>query len=981
MVRKSKWLFLSIVVGLFFVACSMSAFNTDQSVKAESGVMSSRAVAAPTADSKRITGYFCEWGIYSAHDSYLVTDIPFDKLTHINYAFIGINPSTLAVDVLDPFATLEKMYPGEAWDSPYAGNLGMLRKKKLEYPNLSVLLSVGGWTRSNGFHAAAATAQTRQTSVSNLVAFMVEQGMDGLDIDWEYPGVDRAKDPNDQYDMGAPGGPEDTENYTLFLKELREQLDAQGLKDNRYYQLTVAVGIGYDKIAVTNPGDYYQYVDMINLMTYDMHGGFESTIGHQAPLYTNPADTHEPENVEKYNVDWAVNEFLRLGVPASKLSLGIPFYSRGWDNVSGGWDVDGNGTSDGMFGTGGATLAGSWGIGGQGPYFDMAALEGTAGWEKYTDPISKVSWLYNRTKAVLYTYDDPTSISVKVDYAIAKQLGGIMYWELDGDDWHNGNPLISLIHNKFNTNAPADTVAPSNPGAITVGTVTQNSVALSWGAATDNNAVTGYKISYSAAGQSNGSVVVSGTSKVVTGLAASSTYNFSIVALDAAGNQSVTPVTKSAVTSDPIVDTEAPSEPTNVVVGTVTETSISLSWTASTDNVGVTGYEVLNGTTVVASSTTTSATVTGLTKNTTYTFTVRAKDAAGFKSISSASVSAKTPDVVGPATGAPGGPAIAQTTWNGEANYSIKMNMWWGNNGTLYELLENGTVVYSEVLVDNSPASQSITVNLTNKANGTYEYVGRLTNSFGSTSSATLSYTVTQGSNVTDTEAPSAPGLVTASSITSGSADLSWGASTDNVAVTSYALSWVGGSAIASSTSSTLSGLAPSTAYTVSITAKDAAGNVSPATTVSFTTLVAATDNEAPSAPSAVTASAITTTSADLSWGASSDNVGVVSYALSWAGGSATASTTSASINGLTASTAYTVTVIAKDAAGNVSTSSTVAFTTSEEASGTEWVLLGSYTAGEVVTYLGSSYKAMVTHVAYAQEWNPAAAATLWQAL
>lgn len=978
MIQKNKWLLLAIALVVFFAACSMPASNSDKFVAGEDGAIASKAAAAPPANGKRVVGYFVEWGIYDAHNNYLVTDIPFDKLTHINYAFIGINPSNFSVEMYDPFASIEKVYAGEPWDTPYKGNLGMLQKMKLEYPHVKTLISVGGWTKSHGFHTAAMTASSRATTASNLVAFMVQYGMDGVDIDWEYPGIDRPADPNDTYDKGAPGGPEDTINFTLLMKEIREQLDAQGLTDGKYYELTAAVGIGYDKIALTNPGDYAQYMDAINLMTYDMHGGFETVIGHQAPLFPNPADTHEPLIVEKYNIEWPIQEFIRLGVPASKLTLGIPFYSRGWDNVSGGWDVDGNGTPDGMFGNGGGGLAGAWGPGGQGPYFDMLALEGTAGWEKYTDPVSKVSWLYNRTRAELYTYDDPTSVGIKVDYALAQQLGGIMYWELDGDDFRNGNPLINIIYNKV---FPTDTVKPSSPGAITVGTVTQNSAALSWGAATDNNAVTGYRIDYSAAGQSNGSVIVSGTSTVVTGLAASSTYNFSIVALDGAGNQSVTPVTASAVTSDPIVDTEAPSQPANVAVGTVTETSISLSWTASSDNVGVTGYDVLNGTTVVASSTTTSATVTGLTKNTTYTFTVVAKDAAGLKSIPSSSVSATTPDVVGPATGVPGGPSIAQTTWNGEANFAIKMNMWWGNNGTFYELLEDGAVVYSEVLVDNSPASQSITVNLTNKANGTYQYVGRLTNSYGSTSSSTLSYTVTKGSTVVDTEAPSVPGAASASSVTSGGAALSWGVSTDNVAVTSYALSWTGGSTTASSTSAALSGLASSTAYTVSITAKDAAGNESAATTVSFTTLEEIVDNEAPSVPGAASAASVTDSSAAISWGVSTDNVGVVSYALSWTGGSATATTNSASVDGLSALTAYTVSITALDAAGNVSTATTVTFTTLEGQTGTEWVHMGSYTVGDVVTYLGSSYEAMVTHTAYAVSWNPADAPTLWRAL
>ena len=82
-----------------------------------------------------------------------------------------------------------------------------------------------------------------------------------------------------------------------------------------------------------------------------------------------------PEMREKYNIDWAVKKFISEGVPASKIVVGLPFYSRGWNNVSGGLDFDGDGVGDGMFGTGGSTLSGKWGVGGQSPYFAVKALE------------------------------------------------------------------------------------------------------------------------------------------------------------------------------------------------------------------------------------------------------------------------------------------------------------------------------------------------------------------------------------------------------------------------------------------------------------------------------------------------------------------------------------------------------------------------------------------------------------------------------
>ncbi|MDQ0890895.1 chitodextrinase/beta-mannanase [Paenibacillus sp. V4I9] len=101
-------------------------------------------------------------------------------------------------------------------------------------------------------------------------------------------------------------------------------------------------------------------------------------------------------------------------------------------------------------------------------------------------------------------------------------------------------------------------------------------------------------------------------------------------------------LTGMAILSSAGADTQAPSTPTNLIVKSKTSTSVSLSWTASTDNVGVTGYDIYNGNTIVGSTTIPSFTVTGLVAGTAYSFSVRAKDAAGNQSLNSASISVTT---------------------------------------------------------------------------------------------------------------------------------------------------------------------------------------------------------------------------------------------------------------------------------------------------------------------------------------------------
>jgi chitodextrinase len=170
----------------------------------------------------------------------------------------------------------------------------------------------------------------------------------------------------------------------------------------------------------------------------------------------------------------------------------------------------------------------------------------------------------------------------------------------------------------------ADTQAPSNPSSLAASNITQTTVDLSWNASTDNVGVTGYDIY-------QGNTVlgsVAGTSANITGLTESTAYSFRVRAKDAAGNISGYSNTVNVTTATP-PDIQAPSAPASLSASNVTDTTVDLSWNASTDNVGVTGYDVYQGNTVLGTVTGTSANVTGLTVATAYSFRVRAKDAAG----------------------------------------------------------------------------------------------------------------------------------------------------------------------------------------------------------------------------------------------------------------------------------------------------------------------------------------------------------------
>ncbi|MGN8245599.1 glycoside hydrolase family 6 protein [Cellulomonas soli] len=246
---------------------------------------------------------------------------------------------------------------------------------------------------------------------------------------------------------------------------------------------------------------------------------------------------------------------------------------------------------------------------------------------------------------------DPTFVSPK----LANQLTGATPNAPLAGQWFE-EQFVTLVKNAYPAitggTTPGDTTAPSVPTGLSAGTPTATTVPLSWSASTDEaggSGVSGYQVY-------RGTTLVAttaSTSYTVTGLTASTAYSFTVRAKDVAGNVSA-PSSALAVTTAAggPVDSTAPSVPTGLTVGTVTASSVPLTWNASSDGVGgsgVAGYDVYRGTTLVASTTSTSYTVTGLSAGTTYSFAVRAKDVAGNVSALSAAVSATTTTV--PAAG------------------------------------------------------------------------------------------------------------------------------------------------------------------------------------------------------------------------------------------------------------------------------------------------------------------------------------------
>ena len=478
--------------------------------------------------------------------------------------------------------------------------------------------------------------------------------------------------------------------------------------------------------------------------------------------------------------------------------------------------------------------------------------------------------------------------------------------------------------------APADTTAPTTPGNFHVTSTTVGSISVAWNPSTDNVGVTGYGVYRD--GALDGST--NSTAYTISGLACGGTYILALDAYDAAGNHSArATLTTSTSACPPATDTAAPSTPTAVHATGATPTSVTIAWTASTDNVGVAGYTAYDETATAGTTTSTSYTISGLLCGATYNLSVDAFDAAGNRS-SKATISSTTNACAAPPppadTQAPTTPTnlavISATTTSITVGWSASSD----NVGvTGYGLYRGGSSTGSTTSTSATFSGLSCGSAYV-LAVDAYDAAGNRSNQ------ATITASASPCPPASDTQAPTVPGSLHVTGATGSSITVAWTASTDNVGVSGYGLYRAGSSTgSTTTTSATFSGLACGTTYTLGVDAYDAAGNRSAQATVSSPTSACpppppTTDTTAPTVPGNLATTGATTTSISVSWSASTDNVGVTGYGL-YRGGTSTGSTTStsASFTGLTCGTAYTLAVDAYDAAGNRSGKSSITASTS----------------------------------------------------
>jgi chitinase len=310
------------------------------------------------------------------------------SLTRINYAFANIEDG--------------RMVTGFSED---ARNFAFLTALKRQNASLTVLVSVGGWLWSTNFSNVSLTSQSRKVFIQSVVDFLARYDLDGLDIDWEYPGM---------VGSGHPFRAEDKENFTLLLKELRQRFDRETKRNHRKLYLTIAAGASEEYLAHTEMAEVQRYVDTVNLMAYDYYEpSADALTGHHAPLFTNAADP------KKVSGEASVLAFERAGVPAAKILFGLPFYGHMWGEVAE--------ANHGLFQAGKPVPKG------YAPYSLITETMLGHGFTRYWDSTASVPYLYSPEQRIFVSYEDPESVAAKCQYVLTNKLGGVMFWDYSGD--------------------------------------------------------------------------------------------------------------------------------------------------------------------------------------------------------------------------------------------------------------------------------------------------------------------------------------------------------------------------------------------------------------------------------------------------------------------------------------------------------------------------------------------------------------------
>jgi len=351
-------------------------------------LIANTALSQPAGNKLAVIAYYT--GNATTIDSFEV-----QKLTHIIFSFCHLKGNRLSVDNARDTSTIQKLV-----------------SLKEKYPQLKIMLSLGGWGGCEFCSPVFSTSKGREEFTESVKKVTDYFHSDGIDLDWEYPAIEGF--PGHQYT------PADKFNFTALIKQLRKKLGSDKI-------ISFAAG-GFTSY-LQNSIEWKKimhYVDFVNLMSYDLVNGYATITGHHTPLYSN---THQIESA-----DHAINYLETLGVPEEKIVIGAAFYARAWENVQ---NINNGLYQNGKF----KSFI---------PFrrFDSALYSNT-GFLFYRDTVAHAGYAYNASQKTFATFDDVQSIIDKTKYAMKKGLKGIMFWELTLDKQNGG--LLEAIDKTKNS--------------------------------------------------------------------------------------------------------------------------------------------------------------------------------------------------------------------------------------------------------------------------------------------------------------------------------------------------------------------------------------------------------------------------------------------------------------------------------------------------------------------------------------------------
>jgi chitinase len=338
--------------------------------------------------------------------------LPLDKLTHIIFSF------TEVIDNEMKFT-----------DDSSGIMLKRLVAVKKKHHNLKVMVACGGWAGSGGFSEMTRSEENRRKFVESVSRFLKEYKLDGLDIDWEYPGMEG---------IGNPFIPEDRENFTSLMHELRVAMD----RIDKNQVLTFAAA-GWE--------EYFNHVDLssvmpsvtyMNIMSYDLAGGEDPYTSHHTNLglvtLNDIAGTPAADKIREmgdstkpFSAEKIISYCIGKGVNPGQIVIGGAFFGKAWKGVPP--------SNNGLY----QVSRGPWNE--RNSYSTIRdKREVKNGFVRYWDPVAKAPYLYNSSDSIFISYEDTVSIRLKTEYAIKTGLGGIMFWSLGGDVQKDG--LVDAIY-------------------------------------------------------------------------------------------------------------------------------------------------------------------------------------------------------------------------------------------------------------------------------------------------------------------------------------------------------------------------------------------------------------------------------------------------------------------------------------------------------------------------------------------------------